>query len=243
MKRLCIIPIYNEESRFKSLIGKIHKFNNEDVNKIDFMTINNGSNDGTEKLLKNSDLSFITLKKNKGIGYSLLLGLKLAAKKKYDVLIHMAGNNKMTPFDINKMVDPIINNNYDYVCGSRFLEKKNYVTNPLFRKIAIKLMSIFFSIVFKRKITDATCGFRAFKVKKLIKYFNFLNKKKYYTYGYEYYSYGKILLSKNLNSCEVSVEMNYPKRGKYSKIRPIIDWYPIIWGYIESIFDGINFEK
>ena len=28
-----------------------------------------------------------------------------------------------------------------------------------------------------------------------------------------------------------------------NKIRPIIDWYPIIWGYIESIFDGVNFEK
>lgn len=103
-------------------------------------------------------------------------------------------------------------------------------------------MSIFFSVIFKKKITDATCGFRAFKVEKLIGYFNFLNKKRYYTYGYEYYSYGKILLSKNINSCEASVEMNYPKSGKYSKIRPIIDWYPIIWGYIESAYDGISFD-
>lgn len=242
MKILCIIPIYNEESRLKSLIEKILQFKKVDLRKIDFMMINNGSNDGTKKLLKDLGLNFITLRKNKGIGYSLLLGLKLAAKKNYDVLIHMAGNDKMTPFDLDKMIDPIINHNFDYVCGSRFLEKKNFKTNPLFRKVSIRLMSIFFSIIFKKKITDATCGFRAFKVKKLIRYFNFLNKKKYYTYGYEYYSYGKILLSKNINSCEVSVEMNYPKSGKYSKIRPIIDWYPIIWGYIESVYDGISFD-
>ena len=53
----------------------------------------------------------------------------------------------------------------------------------------------------------------------------------------------KYLLSKSIKSCEASVEMNYPKSGKYSKIRPVIDWYPIIWGYLESIFDKVKFEK
>ena len=31
--------------------------------------------------------------------------------------------------------------------------------------------------------------------------------------------------------------MNYPKKGNYSKIRPIINWYPIIFGYLEALFD------
>ena len=31
--------------------------------------------------------------------------------------------------------------------------------------------------------------------------------------------------------------MNYPQKGKYSKIRIIIDWYPIIMGYLKSIID------
>jgi dolichol-phosphate mannosyltransferase len=243
MKILCIIPIYNEESRLIALIEKISKFKENNPKKIEFMAINNGSSDNTDKLLRESNLNFIRLRKNKGIGYSLLLGLRLAAKKNYDILIHMAGNNKMSPFDIDKMIKPIIYNNFDYVSGSRFLDKNNNVTNPLFRKVSIKFLSIFFSIAFKKKITDATCGFRAFRIKGLIKYFIFLNKKKYYTYGYEYYSYGKILLSKSIKSCEASVEMNYPKSGKYSKIRPVIDWYPIIWGYLESIFDKVKFEK
>ena len=108
----------------------------------------------------------------------------------------------------------------------------------MFRKISIKILSLFFSFLFRKKITDATCGFRAFKVKKIIKYFKFFNKKKYFTYGYEYYSYGKILLSSKIESCEASVKMNYPKEGNYSKIRPIIDWYPIIFGYLEALMDG-----
>ena len=59
MKILCIIPIYNEESRLKSLIEKILQFKKVDLRKIDFMMINNGSNDGTKKLLKDLGLNFI----------------------------------------------------------------------------------------------------------------------------------------------------------------------------------------
>ena len=143
----------------------------------------------------------------------------------------------MSPFDIPNVLKPIKEENIDYVSGTRFLEKNNFDNNPLFRKISIKILSLFFSLLFRKKITDATCGFRAFKVKKVIKYFKFFNKKKYFTYGYEYYSYGKILLSPKIQSCEASVKMNYPKKGNYSKIRPIIDWYPIIFGYLEALFD------
>tara|TARA_B110000858_G_C17363110_1_gene276157 strand:- start:238 stop:456 length:219 start_codon:yes stop_codon:yes gene_type:complete len=48
---------------------------------------------------------------------------------------------------------------------------------------------------------------------------------------------------KSIKFCETIVEMNYPKSGKHSKIIPVIDWYPIIWGYLESIFDKVKFEK
>ena len=150
----------------------------------------------------------------------------------------MAGNNKMSPFDIENVLKPILFNGMDYVSGTRFGIKKNFDNNPLFRKISIKMLSLFFSIIFKRKITDATCGFRAMNIKKIYRNFILFNKKKYYTYGYEYYSYGKILLSKNIKSCEANVKMNYPKSGKYSKIRPFIDWYPIIFGYLEALIDN-----
>lgn len=237
MKLLCIIPVYNEENRLLDLLNEIVRFKNNDKLKIDFLIINNGSNDKSLEIIKSSKLNYISIKKNKGIGYAFLLGLKLGSKNNYDILIHMAGNNKMSPFDIDQVVRPIMYENIDYVSGTRFGIKKNYDNNPIFRKISIKLLSFFFSIIFKKKITDATCGFRAMKINKLIKNFTLFNKKKYYTYGYEYYSYGKILLADNFKSCEANVKMNYPKKGKYSKIRPIIDWYPIIFGYLEALFD------
>ena len=95
---------------------------------------------------------------------------------------------------------------------------------------------MFFS---KKKITDASCGFRGFKTKifknNKIKFFC---KKEFYTYGFEYYLYGKILKSKKIVSSEVPVNMNYPKKGSYSKIRPIKDWYIIIKFWLVGLFDG-----
>jgi len=237
MKILCIIPIYNEQNRLELLLKEIEKFQKIDPYKIDFLLMNNGSGDNSGKIIDSFNFKSIKLRKNKGIGYSLLLGLKIANQNNYDILVHLAGNFKMSPFDIPKVLKPIYEEKIDYVSGTRFLNKDNYENNPLFRKLSIKALSIFFSLMFKRKITDATCGFRAFKINRLIKYFPLFNKKKYYTYGYEYYSYGKILLSKNIKSCEASVRMNYPKKGKYSKIRPVIDWIPLIFGYLESLID------
>jgi len=237
MKVLWIIQVFNEELRLPTLLKDIIEFKRINKFNIEFLIINNGSTDDSLNMIKSSTINYISLKKNKGIGYSLLLGLKIGSKNKYDTLIHMAGNNKMSPFDLDKVLKPIFFEKVDYVSGTRFGLKKNFENIPLFRKISIRILSLFFSIVFKRKITDATCGFRAMKINKIINNFKLFNKKKFYTYGYEYYSYGKILLSKNIKSCEVDVKMNYPKDGKYSKIRPIIDWYPIIFGYLEAFVD------
>ncbi len=238
MKILCVVPIYNEEARLNDLLNDIKSFKKKDVNNIDFLLINNNSTDRSLQIIKKYEFKYMTLSKNRGIGYAFLLGLKIANFLKYEILIHMSGNNKMSPFHIKNVLKPILKNDIDYVSGTRFTFKENYITNPLFRIISIKLLSYFFSFIFKKKITDATCGFRAFKIKKIYKYFNFFNKRKYYTYGYEYYSYGKILLSKEISSCEADVKMNYPKKGSYSKIRPFIDWYPMIIGYIEAFFDN-----
>ena len=238
MRIICIIPIFNEEQRLSKLLDSIKKYLVIKKNNVDFLLINSGSKDKSLDIIKKNNFNYISLRKNKGVGYVLLLGLKIAKKLNYDLLVQMAGNNKMSPFDIDKVLGPILENNIDYVSGTRFREKQNYETNPIFRIIAIKLLSNLFSVIFKKNITDATCGFRAFKIDKIYKCFKYFNKKENYTYGYEYYSYGKILLSKTISSCEADVKMNYPKKGSYTKIRPVIDWYPMIWGYLRAFFDN-----
>lgn len=239
MKSICIVPIYNEFYQLDNLINKIQEVNNN-YKDIDFILIDNGSNDGSESLIKNSKLNYITLDKNYGVGYALIKGLKYSLENKYEITLHLAGNGKMQPKEIINFVNKIKFENYDYINGSRFFLKENYKTNPLFRIFAIKMLSLLISILFKKKLTDVTCGYRAFKTSLLIDKYNLFNDPKFFTYRYEYYSYGKILMSKSYKICEIPVEMKYKKKN-YSKIRPILDWFPIIFGYLEARFDGKKF--
>ena len=67
-------------------------------------------------------------------------------------------------------------------------------------------------------------------------YFQILKKnikKELFTYGYEYYSYGKVVNCSNINFRTVS--MDYPSTGQYTKIRPILDWYIIAKFWIKGI--------
>ena len=103
----------------------------------------------------------------------------------------------MKPKEINKFISLIENDNYDFVHGSRFLDDGNYNNNPVSRIILIRILTIFISLLFRKKITDATCGFRAFKTTLFIDILNKIDNEKYYTYRYEYLTLGKALLDKN----------------------------------------------
>ena len=223
MKVLCIIPVYNEDSKLNNLINQIKIYPYRDYN-LDYIFVNNGSTDKSLNIIKDNKLKFLNLKNNKGVGYALILGFLFAKKYKYDYIVHLAGNGKMNPKYINNFISLINEKNYDFISGSRFLEGASFRNNPLYRVFLIKIFTLFLKFLTKKKITDATCGYRAFRVN-LFKNFkkNFL-KKKLFTYGYEYFSYGKILNSNDLNIKEIPVSMDYPSKKNYTKIRPIIDW-------------------
>lgn len=236
IKILCIVPVYNEELRLPLLIARI-KQSKKKIKNINFLFINNGSNDRSLSILKKNRLNFINLKKNMGVGYALILGLKVAIKNNYKILVHLAGNGKMLPSEIPIFLKQIINNKIDFVSGSRFLKNGKYKSNPLIRIFLIRILSFFISKIYNKKITDATCGFRAFKTKIFKKKMGFFDKKKFYTYGYEYYSIGKVIKSKNIKFLEVPVTMQYPKKGPYSKMTPIIDWAIMINAWLLAIID------
>ena len=118
-----------------------------------------------------------------------------------------------------------------------FLKAEIINSNPAGRIIMIKILSLFISMLYFRKITDATCGFRAFDTSLFKKELYFLNNKKFYKYRYEYYTIGKILQNKEIKFTEIPVNMRYTKKN-YSKIIPIIDWTIIILGWLEAKFDG-----
>ena len=237
MKTLCLIPVYNEDTKLIELINQIKKYKKKNHN-VDYLFINNGSTDKSFYLIKKNKFDFISLKKNYGVGYALIVGFLHAKKNNYDGVIHLAGNGKMHPKYISKFLKYLYVLKYDFVSGSRFLKGSSHKNNPFYRIVLIKIFSFFLRLILNFNITDATCGYRGFKVNIFKDYKKTFFKKELFTYGYEYYSYGKIIRNKKIKIKEISVSMNYPSKKNYTKIRPVIDWFVMVkfWliGYYEN---------
>ena len=236
MKNLCVIPVYNEYDKLNRLINQIKNNQHKKFN-LQYIFVNNGSTDGSLNLIKKSDIKYLNLKKNKGVGYALMIGYLYGKKYNFDSLVHLAGNGKMNPAEIDKFLELIFEYDFDFVSGSRFLKGSSKKNNPLIRLILIKSFSFLLSFFIKKKVTDTTCGFRAFKIMIFKNFKKNFFKKEFFTYGYEYFSFGKIIRSKKIKFSELAVSMDYPTKKNYSKIRPILDWYIILKNWIKGLID------
>ena len=235
MKTLCVIPVFNEDNRLINLIDQIKSYEYKNYN-LTYIFVNNGSTDQSLNIIKRSNIKYLNLKSNKGVGYALMIGYLYAKKYNFKYLIHLAGNGKMKPSQIELFMQHLLIKNYNFVSGSRFLDGSSKKNNPIIRVILIKIFSFFLKIFFNKNISDPSCGFRAFEISIFSNFKKeYFEKKELFTYGYEYYSLGKVINSKDINFIEIPVSMDYPITGKYSKIRPIIDWYIIAKFWIKGI--------
>jgi dolichol-phosphate mannosyltransferase len=195
-----------------------------------------GSMDGSDVCLKNYTYPVLRNHQNRGIGRSIKNVIEYARSNSYQVIVLIAGNNKNDPWEISRLVEPILNGKADYVQGSRFLTGGQFDHTPILRLIMVKLYSSFFSLVTKHKCTDALEGFRAYKLSilddpRINIWQDWLD-----TYEYETYVHYKVMIE-SYKVTEVPVSKIYPhdkknllnpKGKKYSFIRPFRDWWLIM---------------
>lgn len=222
VKNLVIIPVYNEEKRIKTVL---EKFREVEVGRI--LVVDDGSTDTTPEVLKDFEVVTIHHPQKQGVGSCIRDGIDYARKNDFPLLTVMAGNGKDDPREIHLLLRPIREKGYDYIQGSRYLEGGQAGNLPLARKVGIKAFTLLWSILLGRKLTDVTNGFRAYRASlfddpKINIWQEWLS-----TYELEYYIHFWVLKLK-YNFREVPVSKIYPSKKKYSKIRPFLDWWPII---------------
>ena len=172
-----------------------------------------------------------------------MLATDWAIERGYEIFSVIASNGKMLPQELYRVIDPIKNNEADYVTGSRFLNGGISPNLPQFRKNSIPLVNNLVKFLTGKSLSDATCGYKAYRLD-LLKKANFdwhsswLN-----TYGFEYYFYGQVLLSNKIRWKEVPITMRYPPKGQsYSKIKPFIGWWHMLKPWIISAIDRKGFK-
>jgi len=148
------IPAYNEEKNIASIITKLKKITDS------IIVCDDGSSDMTSEISKNLGAVVISHKKNMGYGVAINSIFQKSKEMNSDLLVTFDADGQHRVEDIEKVVEPIKNNNADLVIGSRFLDNKSNIPN--YRKIGIKVITQVTNASIKKKLTDSQSGFRAY---------------------------------------------------------------------------------
>lgn len=162
-----VCPIaYNENVKLKSVI---ERFLSSCVkNQVDYLVIDDSSDDGTTELIesyKDKGVQTIRHKQRSGVGAGIRTAIRHAQKEGYEVLVIMAGNDKDNPNEIPHVINPILNDGFDFIQGSRYKNKDGSGGDmPFYRKVGTRLHPFFMGLITGRKLTDTTNGFRAIRL-------------------------------------------------------------------------------
>lgn len=155
MKKLIIIPAFNEEANIEKTVTSIQK----DAKEFDYVIINDCSTDSTRKICEQKGYNVVNLPINLGIGGAVQTGYKYAYENGYDVAVQVDGDGQHDPEFLNKMAEYIEENKVDMVIGSRFIEKKGFQSSVT-RRMGIKFFSVLIKLLTGSVITDPTSGLR-----------------------------------------------------------------------------------
>jgi len=230
LKEIAIIPVYNDTGNIAKVLAK---FTDKIVDEIcivaDCATKDELDEIGKAAAKIGTPVHIIRNRTRKGVGYAIREGIEYALGNGYDVAVVIAGNNKDDPREIPRLLTPILEEDYDYVQGSRFLPGGKRVRNPFLRGVFSRIYPFIWTFLTNVRCTDVTNGFRAFKLSVFLD--DRVNIWQSWLDGYqlEYYIHYKVL-TLGYKTKEVPISKIYPYRhkGGYSKISPLRDWWQIV---------------
>ena len=138
---LIIIPTYNEKENIEKIIRKIFSLEKS----FHILIVDDGSPDGTAKIVKNSqkdftDQLYIEERTGKlGLGTAYIHGFKWALERNYQFIFEMDADFSHDPDDLIRLYNANANKGGDLAIGSRYVKGVNIVNWPMARL----LMSFF----------------------------------------------------------------------------------------------------
>ena len=163
MKRLIIIPTYNERENIAKMIETVMALEGG----FDLLIVDDGSPDGTadivrEKQNRYADRLFMVERSGKlGLGTAYIAGFKYALERGYDRVFEMDCDFSHNPNDLARL-DAMLDEK-DVAIGSRYSKGVNVVNWPMGRLLMSYFASKYVRIVTRMPVCDATAGFVGYR--------------------------------------------------------------------------------
>jgi dolichol-phosphate mannosyltransferase len=209
IKKIIIIPTYNEKKNIKLLIKKIIKLYKS---KFFILVIDDNSPDGTLNVLKvlkkkYNFINYISRNKKLGIGSAHKHSITYAYKKKFDLIITMDADGTHNPIYIKDFINNFSKHNL--ITTSRFIKKDSLKEWPLYRRLLTNLRHKLIKFVLKVPF-DSSGAFRCYNTKK-IKLKDILSAK---DDGYSFFWESMfVLYKKKYSILEIPIHLPYRTLG------------------------------
>lgn len=162
---LIVVPAYNEEGGIREVLRRIP----EEVlgYEVKTVVVDDGSTDATAAIARQEGVPVVGHVVNRGQGDALRTGFAIAVREGADIVINLDADGQYRPEEIDRLVKPIVEDEADFVLGSRFMGF--YEEAGSARHVGVVFFSKMISLLTGVKVSDCTNGFRAIRVSELHK--------------------------------------------------------------------------
>lgn len=211
MKLIINIPVYNEEKHIAETVKKIRESFSDPfysqkgsiITEKLIQIVDDGSTDNSIKMAREAGVDIvISYKPNRRLAYSFKRAVESSLENGADFMVNIDADLQFNPYDIPKLLNPLLDGKADMTIANRFgeIKAKNI---PWLRKNLNKFAAGIIGFFLNYKTNDLTCGFRAHNRETLLR-FNLTNIN--FTYTQE-----TIIdaIGKNLKLVWIPVEVTY----------------------------------
>ena len=153
MRILAVIPAYNEEDCIEQTVRSLRAA----CPHVDYLIVNDGSTDATERICDEQKLNHVSLPINCGLACGFRTGMKYALRHGYDAAVQFDADGQHLPKYIPTMAQALLDHNADIVIASRVLAGESIGGA---RGVGSRLISLLIKLTGSVSLTDPTSGMR-----------------------------------------------------------------------------------
>ncbi len=159
-KIIVVLPAYNAEKTIEKTYSRIPKKIVDDV-----LVVDDASNDKTAEVVKRLKIKLFIHNKNLGYGGNQKTCYEEALKLGADIIVMVHPDYQYDPKFIKYLVEPIIDDSFDIMLGSRIRTRAETLKNgmPLYKYVSNRLLTFLENIILGLNLSEYHTGFRAFK--------------------------------------------------------------------------------